>query len=64
MDDEWIKVKNRRPRKLFPIKHYWIGFDFLSRERWFLELNNGQVLTPLNQEYYDYCSKPRLKFAN
>lgn len=66
MNEEWVKVKNRRSRnkKVVPLKHYWCGYDFMARERWFLEMSDGKILTPLNEEYFYYFNKTYLRVDN
>jgi hypothetical protein len=42
-----------------PIKHYWSGFDIDGTERWFLELDNGNLISN-KDSYYAYLIKKYL----
>ena len=42
-----------------PIKHYWSGFDSDGSERWFLELDNGNLISN-KDSYYAYLIKKYL----
>jgi hypothetical protein len=34
-----------------PIKHFWNGFDVNGAEKWFLELENGNILSSKDKSY-------------
>ena len=62
---QWTRVvsKNQRKDKSYsqgsysldpktkPVKHYWNGFDKQGKERWYVELNNGIVVSSHNKDY-------------
>ena len=61
--DEWTEVKSRRSRKpkVYPVDRYWHGFEEDGTERWFIEMNDGSILTSkhddferLSRKYYPY----------
>lgn len=61
----WTKVGSKKRRKkkvkqtcnslqypkIKPVKHYWYGFNKQGKERWYIELNNGELITNTNNEY-------------
>jgi len=60
---EWTQVKSRRDRrsKVYPINKYWSGFEENGREKWYIEMNDGSLLTSkhedfdkLSQKYYPH----------
>ena len=64
-EEEWTKVGSKKRRKektstysyntndpkIKPIKQYWNGFNKQGKERWFIELNNGLILSDHSKEY-------------
>ena len=44
-DAEWTR------RSIFPVKHYWNGFDRKGKEQWYLELNTGRVISYRETNY-------------
>ena len=42
--------------KIRPVKHYWNGFNKQGKEMWYIELNNGTLLSDSNKEY-EFWSK-------
>ena len=67
-ENGWTRViskKNRRERSLSKevieptskskraVGHYWNGFNSHGEERWYLELNDGTVITSSHKEYRD-----------
>lgn len=57
MDGSWKKVESRRSRRSLytlsptPIHKYWDGFDERGKERWYIEMSNGTILTSNSSEY-------------
>ena len=55
-DEGWTKVRSKKERSKQQPKtrvhnYYWNGFDKNGFERWFIELTDGRILTPLDSEY-------------
>jgi len=57
---EWNYVPYRRQRKIQfhradakvrAIGHYWNGFDKNGREKWYVELSDGRLLTDKDENY-------------
>jgi len=58
---QWTKVGSRKQRKdkitecydlkTKPVKHYWNGFNKHGEERWYIELNNGIILSDNSKDY-------------
>jgi GH24 family phage-related lysozyme (muramidase) len=59
--ERWTKVESRKvssrkklpsqEQKIIPIKKYWNGFNEFGKELWYIELNNGVIISDLNKEY-------------
>ena len=53
---EKVKQTHNQDLKIKPVKHYWYGFNKQGKERWYIELNNGGVISNTNKEY-DFWAK-------
>jgi hypothetical protein len=50
--DQWTRVpKKRKEEKLFPKRHYWCGFDHRGKEKWYIELSNGRIVSKVDENY-------------
>jgi hypothetical protein len=50
----WTKIeRKRRPTPvLAPKRMYWCGFDALGKEKWFIELTNGSIISSTDENYH------------
>lgn len=54
---EWNTTSKRRLKTyIYPIRRYWAGFD-IRGEKWFIELNNGRVISASDPEYDVWCKR-------
>lgn len=55
MDASWQQVssrrKNNRDSSVKAIRHYWNGFNADRTHKWFVELDNGCILTEKSPDY-------------
>jgi len=46
MNDNFIKRHEN-----YPLRRYWNGFDDQGNRRWYIELNNGEIINYRNRKY-------------
>lgn len=65
-EGEWIKVGSRKRKekkyiqqeqKIRALRHYWNGFDNQGKERWYIELSNGVIISNSNKEYDNWIKR-------
>ena len=62
-EEEWQVVqKNIKKPKIYPIHHFWDGYDLSGKERWFIELNDGRIIYQKDPEFSFWLKKYRPKF--
>lgn len=67
-DKGWM-IKTKRRKRAIPIlareeghtrvnptRRFWLGFDILGNEKWFIELDNGKIIS-CTDESYNYWLK-------
>ena len=62
---EWIKIERKRKHTppitnvivVRPFKHFWCGFNSAGREKWFIELTNGRVVSGNDENYHYWLKK-------
>ena len=42
---------------IYPKRHYWCGFDSTGKEKWYIELNSGRVVSYLDDNYLFWLRK-------
>lgn len=42
---------------VYPKKHYWCGFDITGRQKWYLELTNGRLVSSKDENYIFWLKK-------
>lgn len=60
-DEKSFQRKGDKKGPVFPVKHYWVGFDQNGKEKWFIELNNGRVVSYLDENYQYWLRKYKIK---
>jgi len=45
------KNNSRHNFRVRAVKHYWQGFNLDGNQNWFVELNDGRILTKTHNEY-------------
>jgi hypothetical protein len=53
-------LSSNQENKIKPLSHFWHGFNKQGNEKWFLELNNGIILSDSNKDYHFWLRKFRL----
>lgn len=46
-----------RDINVYPKKHYWCGFDEAGRQKWFIELSNGRIVSNKDENYFFWLKK-------
>ena len=67
LSGEWIKIERKRKYTpstsnidvIHPSGHFWCGFNPLGREKWFIELNNGRIVSGDDENYHYWLKKYR-----
>lgn len=60
-DKGWM-IKTKRRKRAIPIREeshtrvnpkrrFWLGFDNLGNEKWFIELDNGKIIGHTDESY-------------
>lgn len=51
----WTRVKSRKEKyrnsRVVPIRKYWNGFDLHNKERWYIELNDGKIISSQDKDF-------------
>jgi hypothetical protein len=56
----WTKIERKRKQIsvtpiadiIRPFKHFWCGFTPMGREKWFIELTNGRIVSGDDENYH------------
>lgn len=60
--DEWKKIQSKKKTyKTYATGWWWIGFDDNGQQKWFIELNNGSIISPSSSDYGQWRYKILLK---
>lgn len=49
--------KQGRAVVVYPKKHYWCSFDSEGKQKWFIELTNGRVVSDKDENYFFWLKK-------
>lgn len=61
-EEGWVKITSKtqqNKKTTLPTRHFWSGFDEKGEQRWFLELNNGEILSKQHRDYKQWLRKLR-----
>lgn len=42
---------------VYPIKNFWSNFDKNGRQKWFIELSNGRLISDRDENYFYWLKK-------
>jgi hypothetical protein len=58
----WTKTERKKKVSSVTVKrHYWSGFNTQGKERWYIELSNGRVVSHLDENYQYWLKKYKMK---
>jgi hypothetical protein len=62
----WMKSESKKKKGapgpgVYPKRHYWCGFNSQGKEKWYIELSNGRVVSHLDENYQYWLRKYKLK---
>jgi hypothetical protein len=50
-------INSGRSVNVYPKKHYWCGFDIAGRQKWYIELTNGRLVSSKDENYFFWLKK-------
>jgi hypothetical protein len=50
-DYQYSNTRHNDIHTLKPINHFWNGFDECGIEKWYIEMDNGNLISSKNSEY-------------
>ena len=57
----WKKAERKKGAVVHPKRHYWCGFTPQGKERWYIELSNGRIVSYLDENYQYWLRRYKFK---